>query len=105
MCIFMMFIYIGGVAGVIIQGNVLEDRYGKHNILDHTNVYVAFILDVIFLVAPLLGGWSAFKLMRSSDRSGKIVGWLFAVLFALLFFQSVMIEWTQYRDYQELLRR
>jgi hypothetical protein len=105
MCISMMFLYIGGVACVIIQGNVLEERYGKHNILDHTNVYESFILDVIFLVAPFLGGCSAFRLLRSSDYFGKIIGWLFVVLFALLFFQSALIEWTQYRDYQVLLRR
>ena len=38
-------------------------------------------------------------------RICDIVGWLFAVLFVLLFFESAMIEWAQYRNYQEFLGR
>ena len=102
-CASMMFLYVGGVAYVIIHGSALEERYGKTNLVAYQNLYEAFILDTIFLVTPFLGGCSAFRLVRSRDRSGKIVGWLFAVLFALLFFQSAMIEWTQYRNYLWLI--
>jgi len=105
LCILMSTLTVGGIVYVIIRGNVLEERYGKHNLLANTNLYEAFTIAVVFLVAPLIGGCSAFRLARSADRSAKIIGWLLVVMFALFFLQAAMIDWTQYRNYQEMLSR
>ena len=87
------------------RDSILEERYGKHNLLATTNLYEEFAIYIVFLVAPFIGGCSAFRLAKSAHRSAKIVGWLLVVMFSVFFFQAVNIAWTQYHNYQEILRR
>ena len=89
----MLVLNVGGIAYVIARGPV------------DTGVSEEFVITVLFLVAPFVGGCGAFRLARSSDRSAKIIGWLLVVVFALFFFQAVMVDLAQYRNDQEILRR
>jgi len=99
LCVWMFVLSVGGIAYVIIRDGFLEERYGKHNLLVHTNLYEAFVIDVVFLIAPFIGSCSAFRLTRSADRFLKIVGWLLLVIFSLFFFQNAEVCWTQYHNY------
>jgi len=96
---------VSGIVYVIIRGNVLEERYGKPNLLANANLLEAFTIAVVFLVAPFVGGCSAFRLARAADRSAKIIGWLLVVMFALFFLPAATAEWAQYRNYQWILRK
>jgi uncharacterized ion transporter superfamily protein YfcC len=99
LCISMFVLAVGGIAYVIVRDGFLEERYGKHNLLAHTNLYEAFVIDVVFLIVPFIGSCRAFRLTRSADRFTKIVGWLFLAIFFIFFFQAAEVCWTQYHNY------
>ena len=104
LCIWMGVLTVGGIAYVIVRDGILEERYGKHNLLAHTNVYEESVIVVVFLVAPFIGGCSAFRLARSVNRSTKIIGWLLVVMFSIFFLQAAEVCWTHYQNYMRLLR-
>ena len=104
-CALMFALIVGGIIYDIIRGNILEERYGRHNLLAHANLYESFAIMVVFLVAPLIGGCSAFRLASSADRSVKIIGWLLVLMFALFFLQAAAVDWTQYWNYQRILSK
>jgi|SRR5579872_1244909 len=99
LCIFMLILTVGGIAYAIVRDVILEDRYGKHNMLVHANFYETAVTLVVLLAAPFLGACGSFRLTRSTDRSTKFAGWLFLMIFSLLFLQSVLSFWSQYRSY------
>jgi hypothetical protein len=91
----MLVLIVGGIAYVIIRDIPLSNA----------NLYETFVIKVIFLVAPFIGGCSAFRLATSANSSIQIIGWLLVVIFALFFLQATLIDWIQYRNYHGLLRR
>lgn len=96
----MFLLTVGAIVYAVIRDSVLYECYGKGNELAHVNLYGAFTVDVIFLVAPLIGGCSAFRLAKSPNSSAKIIGCLLVVMFALFFLQAGIGEWAQYRNDQ-----
>ena len=81
----------GGIAFAIVRESALVDRFGKHNLLAHKNLFEESALAVVLLVAPFVGGCNAFRLSRSANRSAKIFGWLFLVTFSLFFLQTALV--------------
>jgi len=43
----------------IVRGEILEERYGKANLLAHKNLYEEFVVAAVFLLAPHFGACQA----------------------------------------------
>lgn len=69
--------------------------------LAHTSLSRYFFTTVTFLIAPVIGGFSAFRFIRGASRTGSpaIIGWLLLVLFALVFSFSCIVCWLDYHRY------
>lgn len=104
LCISMFILIFGDIAYAVVRDIILEDRYGKHNLVAHTNLYEESIIVLVVLVAPFIGGCSAFRLTRSANRSTKICGWFALVVFSIGFLQAATISWSQYHKYMWNLR-
>jgi hypothetical protein len=95
----MFVLTVGGIAYVIIRGGILEERYGKSNLLAHANLYEEFSIAAVLLLAPFIGACSAFRLARLPGRPAKAIGWLLVVTFSLFLFQAILACWSQYQRY------
>src|SRR3974390_462103 len=83
----MMVAWIVLVWSVLI-GRAIARSSGEREFpaLAHANSLGYFLTTATFLVTPVVGGLSAFRLVRSAPRAGSlaIVGWHLLVLFALV---------------------
>jgi cytochrome bd-type quinol oxidase subunit 2 len=95
----MLLLSVGGIAYVIVRGGVLEERYGKPNLLAHTNLYEEFIVAAIFFLAPFVGACSALRMARAPERGTKVVGWLLVVMFSLFLLQAGLVYLSEYQSY------
>jgi hypothetical protein len=95
----MLLLIVGGIAYAYIRSDILDERYGKPNVLAHVNLYEYFMVAVVFLVAPFIGGCSAFRLTRLVARPARFIGWLLVVMFSLFFLQAVLVCWSDYQRY------
>ncbi len=95
----MFLLTVGGIAYVMIRGGILEERYGKSNLLAHANVYEQFAIAAVLLLAPFIGACSAFRLATLPSRPAKVIGWLLVVTFCLFLLQAILACWSQYQRY------
>ena len=60
-----------------------------------------FFTTAAFLLAPVIGGFSALRLVRSAPGTGfpPVIGWLLLALFALVFSFSCIVCWVDYHRY------
>lgn len=84
----MFVVMVGGLIYEIIRGSILEEQYGKPNLLAKTNLYDAFMVGLLFLVAPAIGSFQrsqAGKVHRASRNKihrVAILGPLLPILFS-----------------------
>ncbi len=98
----LMVAWVMVVWGFLIVGSIAKSS-GEREFpaLAHTSLPAYFFTAATFLVAPVIGGFSAFRFVRGASRTGfpVIIGWLLLVLFASVFSFSCMVCWLDYHRY------
>jgi len=98
----LMVAWIVVVWGFLIAGAITGSS-GEREFpaLAHASLFEYFFTTATFLVAPVIGGFSALRLIRSAPGTGfpAIIGWLLLAVFALVFSFSCMICWVDYHRY------
>jgi hypothetical protein len=92
-CMLMFVLTLGTIVYAIARDSGIENA----------SLPEEFVIDVILLVSPFLGICSAFRIARTENEGGKIIGWLFVAVFAVFFIQSAMIEWIEYGRCESIL--
>jgi hypothetical protein len=90
------------VWGFLMAGSIAKSSGDREfPALAHTSLPGYFFTTATFLIAPLVGGFSAVRLIRGASRTGfpVLIGWLLLVLFALVFAFSGMLCWVDYHRY------
>ena len=97
-----MVAWIMVVWGFLVVGSIAKSS-GEREFpaLAHASLPGYFFTTATFLVAPVIGGFSAFRFTRGASRTGfpAVIGWLLVVLFALIFSFSCTVCWVDYHRY------
>ena len=92
---------------VVVWGFLVAESIAKSSgdrqfpALVHASLLGYFFTTATFLVAPVVGGFSALRLVRSAQarRFPAIIGWLLLAVFALVFSFSCLVCWVDYHRY------
>jgi hypothetical protein len=68
----------------------------------HFNLLRYFIFTASFLIASFIGGCSTIRLIRSGGHTKfpAVIGWLWLLFFAMIFFFSCYVTWLDYKTNQ-----
>ena len=95
---FVMVAWIVGVWGYMVISSSSEREFLT---LAHQSLLEYFFVTASLLVAPVIGGSSAVRLLQLGSREGfpVVIAWLLLVLFVVVFSSSCIVCWEDYQRY------